>query len=77
MKRSTGIEDIRRYEKSLDFQGFFAIERQCGRQNFEDIEGLICAQNKLNMRVESVLISLILLHKMQNGHTMYEFKWYE
>ena len=30
--RSTGIEDIRRYEKSLDFQGFFAIERQNGRQ---------------------------------------------
>ena len=30
--RSTGIEDIRRYEKSLDFQGFFTIERQCGRQ---------------------------------------------
>ena len=29
-----GIEDIRRYEKSLDFQGFFTIERQCGRQNF-------------------------------------------
>ena len=29
-----GIEDIRRYEKSLDFQGFFAIERQRGRQNF-------------------------------------------
>ena len=27
-----GIEDIRRYEKSLDFQGFFAIERQSGRQ---------------------------------------------
>ena len=26
--RSTGIEDIRRYEKSLDFQAFFAIERQ-------------------------------------------------
>ena len=23
--RSTGIEDIRRYEKSLDFQGFFAM----------------------------------------------------
>jgi hypothetical protein len=32
--RSTGIEDIRRYEKSLDFQGFFTIERQRGRQNF-------------------------------------------
>ena len=32
MVRSTGIEDIRRYEKSLDFQGFFAIERQRGRQ---------------------------------------------
>ena len=30
--RSTGIEDVRRYEKSLDFQGFFAIERQYGRQ---------------------------------------------
>ena len=30
--RSTGIEDIRRYEKSLDFQGFFAIERQRGHQ---------------------------------------------
>ena len=29
-----GIEDVRRYEKSLDFQGFFAIERQRGRQNF-------------------------------------------
>ena len=29
-----GIEDIRRYEKSLDFQGFFAVERQRGRQNF-------------------------------------------
>ena len=26
--RSTGIEDVRRYEKSLDFQGFFTIERQ-------------------------------------------------
>ena len=32
--RSTGIEDVRRYEKSLGFQGFFAIERQRGRQNF-------------------------------------------
>ena len=32
--RSTGIEDVRRYEKSLDFQGFFAIERQRGRQKF-------------------------------------------
>ena len=32
--RSTGIEDIRRYEKSLGFQGFFTIERQRGRQNF-------------------------------------------
>ena len=32
--RSTGIEDIRRYEKSLDFQGFFAIECQSGRQKF-------------------------------------------
>ena len=32
--RSTGIEDIRRYEKSLNFQGFFAIERQSGRQKF-------------------------------------------
>ena len=30
--RSTGIEDVRRYEKSLDYQGFFAIERQRGRQ---------------------------------------------
>ncbi|MBQ1942802.1 MAG: hypothetical protein II368_04040, partial [Clostridia bacterium] len=29
-----GIEDIRRYEKSLDVQGFFAIERQRGRQIF-------------------------------------------
>ena len=28
------IEDIRRYEKSLDFQDFFTIERQRGRQNF-------------------------------------------
>ena len=25
MVRSTGIEDIRRYEKSLDFQGFLSI----------------------------------------------------
>jgi hypothetical protein len=32
--RSTGIEDIRRYEKSLDFQGLFAVERQNGRQTF-------------------------------------------
>ena len=30
--RSTGIEDMRRYEKSLENQGFFAIERQRGRQ---------------------------------------------
>ena len=30
--RSTGIEDVRRYEKSLENQGFFAIERQRGRQ---------------------------------------------
>ena len=35
--RSTGIEDIRRCKKSLDFQGFFTIERQYGRQNFENI----------------------------------------
>ena len=32
--RSTGIEDIQRYKKSLDFQGFFTIERQSGRQKF-------------------------------------------
>ena len=32
--RSTGIEDVRRYEKSLENQGFFAIERQSGRQKF-------------------------------------------
>ena len=36
--RSTGIEDIRRYEKSLDFQGFFAIERQNGGQKFLPID---------------------------------------
>ena len=29
-----GIEDIRRYEKSLENQGFFAVERQRGRQIF-------------------------------------------
>ena len=51
--RSTGIEDIRRYEKSLDFQGFFAIERQHGRQNFLG-EGMILqvlfnSKNKPNM----------------------------
>ena len=34
MIRETSGENIRRYEKSLDFQGFFAIERQRGRQNF-------------------------------------------
>ena len=34
--RLTGIEDVRRYEKSLDFQGFFAIERQRGRQEFQE-----------------------------------------
>ena len=34
-----GIEDMRRYEKSLDFQGFFAIERQCGHQNIFHIKG--------------------------------------
>ena len=42
--RSQGIEDIRRYKKSLDFQGFFTIERQNGRQIFlgrYDIAGLI------------------------------------
>ena len=39
-----GIEDVRRYEKSLDFQGFFAIERQRGAKIFlgrYDIAGLI------------------------------------
>ena len=35
--RSTGIEDIRRYEKSLENQGFFATERQRGRQNYKKI----------------------------------------
>ena len=34
--RSTGIEDVRRYEKSLENQGFFAIERQRGRQEFQE-----------------------------------------
>ena len=29
-----GIEDIRRYEESLDFQGFFAVERHRRRQKF-------------------------------------------
>ena len=51
--RSTGIEDIRRYKKSLDFQGFFTIERQRGRQNFFG-EGMILqvlfnSKNKPNM----------------------------
>ena len=51
--RSTGIEDVRRYEKSLDFQGFFTIERQRGRQKFF-WEGMILlvlfnSKNKPNM----------------------------
>ena len=39
-----GIEDIRRYKKSLDFQGLFAVERQRGAKIFlgrYDIAGLI------------------------------------
>ena len=48
-----GIEDVRRYEKSLYFQGFFAIERQHGGQNFF-WEGMILlvlfnSKNKPNM----------------------------
>ena len=51
--RSTGIEDVRRYKKSLDSQGFFAIERQYGRQNFFGkgmiLQVLFNSKNKPNM----------------------------
>ena len=80
--RSTGIEDIRRYKKSLDFQGFFAVERQRGRQNFLGKvwyyrSYLTAKTNQIwsDLRFLSVLlISLISCHKTRNRHTMYEFK---
>ena len=71
--RSTGIEDIRRYEKSLDFQGFFTIERQRGRQNF--LGKVWYCRSYLTAKTSRIwsglyffgilLISLILCHKMQ------------
>ena len=42
--RSTGIEDIRRYEKSLDFQGFFTLNAKVDAKIFlgrYDVAGLI------------------------------------
>ena len=80
--RSTGIEDIRRYEKSLGFQGFFTIERQRGRQNF--FGKVWYCRSYLTAKTNQIwsglcffgilFISLILCHKMQNRHTMYELK---
>ena len=80
--RSTGIEDIRRYEKSLDFQGFFAIERQRGRQNFFGkvwyCRSYLTAKTSRiwsDFHFLGVLLTMfILFHKTRNGHTMYELR---
>ena len=67
--RSTGIEDIGRYEKSLDFQGFFAIERQRGRQIFEKIYSdtvivfFIIISSPNNCPLTRSQISLISTHR--------------
>ena len=78
--RSTGIEDVRRYEKSLDFQGFFTIERQSGRQNF--LGKVWYCRSYWSVKTSRIwtdlyflgvlLISFILCDKTRNGHTMYK-----
>ena len=56
--RSTGIEDVRRYEKSLDFHGFFPLNANVDAKIFEKIKApaLIVTQKQAKYGADYILL---------------------